>query len=167
MNKTVTCCLQVSNYLAHENLFLTLNPPYMPVGSATLSRWLRDLLCLSGVDVGAFAPHSTRSASASYHKTENNLSAAQICKLADWSNSSGVYKLFYERFVIQIPARLIFNVMLPENKIYIYSFWWILGNYCKQEYSHILLILYTGIGLHFWSEMLLVAFLPFPTKNLQ
>ena len=49
---------KVAGYRASQNLFLALVPPYNPVGSKTLSRWLTNLLSLSGIDVSKLAPHS-------------------------------------------------------------------------------------------------------------
>ena len=94
-----TLYIQVASYRAHEELFLSLVPPYKPVGPKTLARWLGHLLGLAGIDTSIFAPHSSRSASAAHHK-QNDMSVTQICKLADWSQSSGVSKTFYDRYVL-------------------------------------------------------------------
>ena len=102
IKQTTQLCklFQVASYRSHENLFLALTPPHKPVGSKSLARWLSHLLGLARINTTIFAPHSSKAASAAHHKNENDLSVSQILKLADWSQTSGVYKMFYERFVI-------------------------------------------------------------------
>ena len=95
-----TAAVQVAVNRNHENLFLSLRPPHAPVGSKTLARWLTELLTLAGINTAAFQQHATRSASAAYHRSERMLSIKEICQLADWSETSGVYELFYQRFVM-------------------------------------------------------------------
>ena len=68
----------------------------MTVSSQTLARWATDLLSDAGVDTEIFKAHSTRAAASNLHS--RSLSSIQICKLADWSTTSGVYQKFYLRY---------------------------------------------------------------------
>ena len=46
-------------------LLLSFVQPHKPVVSSTISGWIKKVLTISGVDVGVFKGHSTRSASTS------------------------------------------------------------------------------------------------------
>ena len=61
----------LSRTLKHRSsskLFLSLQKPFRPVGSQTLSRWIKIILRMSGVRTDIFGAHSTRSASSSKAK---------------------------------------------------------------------------------------------------
>ena len=47
------------------NLFIALVKPHNAVSSATIARWLREVLKLVGIDVSIFSGHSVRGASVS------------------------------------------------------------------------------------------------------
>ena len=89
---------QVLPHRNAESLFLSLVAPHKPVSAATLARWLANYLALAGVDTAIFKPHSTRSASAAFLKSEKKMSVKKICEIANWSNVSSVYQKFYERY---------------------------------------------------------------------
>ena len=63
----------------------------------TLSRWVSELLTASDIDTNIFKPHSTRAAAGNYLK--KSLSSYELCKLADWSTTSGVYEKFYLQYL--------------------------------------------------------------------
>ena len=46
-------------------LFVAIVKPHNPVSSATIARWLRDVLQQAGIDIGIFGAHSIRGASSS------------------------------------------------------------------------------------------------------
>ena len=92
--------MQVSEHREDDALFLSLVPPHKPVVAGTLARWLARVLEMAGVDTAVFAPHATRSASAAYLKTVKRLSVKAICKIADWSSLSPVFKKFYDRYYV-------------------------------------------------------------------
>ena len=64
----------------------------------------------AGIDTSVWAPHSSRSAAASYQRKQ--LNCTEILKLADWSAGGGVYQryainvmlstLCYQRYVINV-----------------------------------------------------------------
>lgn len=69
--------------------------PFRPVVPSTISRWLRDIMSLAGIDTSIFKGHSTRSASTSA-ATLAGVSVADILKAADWS-SANTFTAFYNR----------------------------------------------------------------------
>ena len=81
-----------------SSFFVSYVPPYKPVGSRTLARWMTTILASAGVDVTVFGQHSSRAASANLLR-QRGLTLKQICALADWSLCSGTYKMFYERYL--------------------------------------------------------------------
>ena len=76
----------------HQTLFLSFKKPHKPVTSATLSRWLKELIRQSGIK-DIFGGHSVRSASTSTAKNAG-LSIEMILDMADWTNPS-TFNLFY------------------------------------------------------------------------
>ena len=77
----------------HQTLFLSFKKPHNPVTSATLSRWLKELIRQSGIK-DIFGDHSVRSASTSTAKNAG-LSIEMILDMAlDWTNPS-TFNLFY------------------------------------------------------------------------
>ena len=68
-------------------LILSYRPPHNPVKSATLARYVKDMLGEAGIDITVFTTHSTRSASTS--KANNlGLSLKDISKAAGWRGES-------------------------------------------------------------------------------
>ncbi|XP_044142751.1 uncharacterized protein LOC122932427 [Bufo gargarizans] len=81
--------------LSLPHLFISFRSPFAPVTSVTLSRWVKWILSLSGIDTSIFTAHSVRSATA----TSMTLSGARledVMRLADWSRSS-TFREFYFR----------------------------------------------------------------------
>jgi len=79
------------------SFFVSLQKPHSGVTSQTLARWTTELLTAAGIDTSIFSPHATRSAAGAL--LSRKLTSVQICKLADWSTSSGVYEKFYNLYV--------------------------------------------------------------------
>ena len=74
----------------------------LPVAKSTISRWVKEVLSLAGVDTDRFSPGSTRSASVSA-LARRGASIAQILGAGDWSNL-GTYQRFYSRTVDDTPV---------------------------------------------------------------
>ena len=91
--------LQVSLLKADDrsSLFVSFRKPHNVVTSKTLSRWVCSLLADAGVDTTLFQSHATRSAAGAF--LSNSLSSIQLCKIADWSSTSGTYEKFYQRYL--------------------------------------------------------------------
>ena len=66
-----------------------------PVTRATISRWIREVLGLSGIDISTYGPGSTRGASASA-AARQGANASQIMAAGSWTNL-GTFKKFYNR----------------------------------------------------------------------
>ncbi|PZC73632.1 hypothetical protein B5X24_HaOG209006 [Helicoverpa armigera] len=69
------------------------------MSTQTLSRWIKDTLSLSGVDVSIFSAHSTRHAATSRARRAG-VSVDQIRRTAGWSANSATFANFYDRNVI-------------------------------------------------------------------
>ena len=78
---------------------MSFTKPHKSVSPATLSRWVRDILSEAGVDTSVWGAHSGRAASAAHLSKIKNLSHLQMCKLGDWSTSSGIFKKFYLKYI--------------------------------------------------------------------
>ena len=78
-----------------DTFFVSYVAPHKSVTSKTLSRWIKTILASAGVDTKLWDPHAVRSAASSHQTTVRHLDLGQICRLADWSLSSGVYQKFY------------------------------------------------------------------------
>ena len=78
MDKTLKFRLQAWNNRKEDikQLFLS-HRTGRPVATASISRWLREVLSLSGVDISTFGPHSTRGASVS-EATRRGATPSQI-----------------------------------------------------------------------------------------
>lgn len=82
-----------------DQLFVSAKSPYKPVCSQSISRWIKEILNKSGIDINIFSAHSTRHAStSSAHRHGVNLDL--IRKTAGWSDSSCVFARFYQRPLI-------------------------------------------------------------------
>ena len=75
------------------NLFIALVKPHKAVTSATIARWLREVLKLAGIDISIFSGHSVRGASVSA-AAGAGVSTNDILKAAYWSSDS-VFRRFY------------------------------------------------------------------------
>lgn len=103
--KTLLAYLEKSRPLrGHiDSLFISVRKPYKAVGSQTLSRWIKDTLRDSGIDVNIFSAHSTRHAATSAaHGLGVNLD--QIRRTAGWSGSSDTFYRFYNRTISYVNA---------------------------------------------------------------
>lgn len=79
-----------------DNLLITHKRPYRKASSQTISRWIKQTLAESGIDVTIFSAHSTR------HASTSAAASAGVCidtirKTAGWSNSSMTFARFYHR----------------------------------------------------------------------
>ena len=75
-------------------LFLSLIRPHHPVTSATIARWLKQVLKEAGVS-DEFLAHSTRAKAVSI-AFDKGVSVSDIMKMADWSLESVFKKYYYK-----------------------------------------------------------------------
>ena len=100
--KTLDDYLEVTSALRPEgtdSLLLTVKRPHKKASSQTISRWIKQTLAESGVDVTVFSAHSTR------HASTSAAASAGVCidtirKTAGWSSSSQTFARFYNRPLI-------------------------------------------------------------------
>ena len=98
------------------NLFLSYHTG-LPVARATISRWIKEVMTLSGIDTTTFLPGSTRGASVSAAE-RRGASLSQILGAGDWTNL-GTYQKYYQRRVADTPVgRLILEGANVSYKIY-------------------------------------------------
>ena len=84
-----------------------------PIKRQTISRWIREIMKMSGIDISFYAPHSGRSASIS-EATRRGASPNKILEQGNWSNL-GTYQRFYNREDQDTPiGRLILQASLCE-----------------------------------------------------
>ena len=94
----------------------------LPVKRATISRCIRQVLSLSGIDITTFKPGSTRSASVSA-AAMCGASAEQILKQGDWSNL-GTFKKFYNKPLNDSPVgQLILSSSRSELVLVAFKFY--------------------------------------------
>ena len=90
----------INDYLAERNtmagddaFFITHAKPHHGAAPGTIARWIKDMLCLSGIDSGRYTAHSCRSAVTSA-AAFGGISLTTIIKSASWSNVT-TFKKFY------------------------------------------------------------------------
>lgn len=81
------------------NLLLTYKKPHKAATAQSISRWIKQVLSESGVDVGTFSAHSTRHAATSAARA-SGLSVDTIRKTAGWTNTSLAFARFYDRPIL-------------------------------------------------------------------
>ena len=101
-----------------------------PVKKQTISRWIREVMEMSGIDISVYGPHSTRGASIS-EATRRGASVDNLMKHGHWKNL-GTYSRFYNRELCETPVgRLIlqasrckspllsfFILTIPKNSVF-------------------------------------------------
>ena len=92
-------------------LFLCHKKPYHRASKATIARWIRNILQVSGIDTRRFKSHSTRAAATSAAKRAD-VPIMDIMSQAGWSNES-TFNRFYNKPVDQDGSR--FSVAVLEN----------------------------------------------------
>ena len=80
-------------------LFIAIRKPHKPVTSATISRWMKNLMEQSGIDVEQFKPHSVRAAATSA-ASNFGVSIKDILKAANWARES-TFLRFYHKPIIK------------------------------------------------------------------
>ncbi|CAG9116295.1 unnamed protein product [Plutella xylostella] len=83
---------------SNNNLLLTFKRPHKAATAQSISRWIKQVLSESGVDVSVYSGHSTRHASTSA-ASSSGLSVEAIRKAAGWTKNSETFAKFYRRQV--------------------------------------------------------------------
>ena len=95
-NKNLCVCKDDRD--GETNLLIATIKPRKKVAVSTVSRWLRDVLQLSGIIINIFKAHSPRSASTSKAFLKG-ASVEKIMKTAYWSNEN-TFRKFYNRKLV-------------------------------------------------------------------
>lgn len=82
-----------------QSLFVSYLKPHAAVTSSTISRWIKTVMALSGIDVSVYKAHSVRSASTSKAQC-SFIPIGDILKVAGWSKESTFAK-FYKKDIQQ------------------------------------------------------------------
>ena len=96
----------------NSKLFLSLNKPHHPVTSATIARWLKQVLREAGVAEN-FSAHSTRATAVSV-AFDKGVPISDIMKTADWSSDS-VFKKYYYKPLISVNPDRFANAVLTND----------------------------------------------------
>lgn len=78
---------------SESRLFVSYMKPHKAVTSTTISRWLKSVMFLSGIDIKRFQSHSIRGASVSRAKCFG-IPIKEIMKVAGWSNEATFAKYY-------------------------------------------------------------------------
>ena len=79
-------------------LFISFVKPHQAVSRDTISRWIKNVMIKSGIDVGVFKPHSTRAASTS-KANACQVPIDLILKAASWKGDCTFRKFYNKPFV--------------------------------------------------------------------
>nr|CAH7758163.1 unnamed protein product [Callosobruchus chinensis]CAH7759505.1 unnamed protein product [Callosobruchus chinensis] len=100
--KTINNYLEKTEQLRNSqtnNLLITFKKPYKNASSQSISRWVKCMLKLCGIDTDIFTAHSTRHAATSAAALKG-ISIDTIRCSAGWSEKSQVFGRFYNRPII-------------------------------------------------------------------
>ena len=98
--------------LSHSQLLVSYRKPHKPVHKETVSRWLKDILLLSGIDTSVFTSHSFRAASTSKAKSAD-VPIDDILKQGQWSTQLTWMK-FYNLQVQVVPQTSFADAVLDH-----------------------------------------------------
>jgi len=90
---------RTSNLSTSDFLLVCHQSPYKKATEQTISRWLKELLSLAGIDITLFSSHSFRHASTS-KAVDIGVNIDTIFKTAGWTESSKVFGKFYKRPIL-------------------------------------------------------------------
>ena len=96
-------------------LLLGTIEPHDQVTSDSVSRWLKNVLHLAGIDTNTFKGHSTGSASSS-RAGMAGMSVEDIMKRGSWSNES-TWQRFYNKPVLSAEEKFQNSVLCPVKKL--------------------------------------------------
>ena len=105
--------LQIDSVCVGTHPFISR--PHRPIASSTVSRWLKYVLKLVGIDV--YKGHSTGSVAASAAKLEG-VSSSDILKVADWSRETTFIR-FYNRPLDNVDVGI--NLLSQNWQVMLYS----------------------------------------------
>ena len=93
---------RTESYRSNENqdkLFISYMKPYKAVTKMTISRWVKSILLMAGIDVSVFKPQSTRAATTS-KAALLHVPLDTILQTAGWSQKC-TFRKYYDKPVTQ------------------------------------------------------------------
>lgn len=96
-----------------SHLWISFVKPYKAVSKDTISRWLKNVLTQSGINVELFTAHSFRMASTS-KAASAGVGMHSILQTANWSSATNFEK-FYHREVTDTPNKIKFAQAVLNN----------------------------------------------------
>lgn len=96
-------------------LLLTFKKPHKAATTQSISRWIKQVLLKSGIDITRFSAHSTRHASTSAASAAG-VNIETIRRTAGWTNTSNAFTKYYNRTVID-EGNFARSVCLSNNNI--------------------------------------------------
>ena len=79
----------------NKQLFISFLKRFKPVSRSIISRWIKVVMCKSGINVELFRLHSTRAAATS-KASESSVPLDQMLATAGWSSSSTFAKFYHK-----------------------------------------------------------------------
>lgn len=95
-----------------KQLFISYCKPHEPVGTETISRWIRNVLHNAGIDTSVYKAHSTRAASSSAAR-DRNVPISDILATAGWV-SAKTFAKYYSK-PIQHPTSIFSTAVLSPT----------------------------------------------------
>ena len=108
INTVLSEYIRRRNSISPQNcyqLFISFQRPYAAVSSATIGRWVKEVMQKSGLDTSIFTPHSLRAASTSA-AARKNVPLDTILNTAGWSNES-TFRKYYDKPLKQCDMQLV------------------------------------------------------------
>lgn len=117
--KTLTQYIEVTRGLrindnSCDYLFITIKRPHHRASCQSISRWLKQVMSDSGIDITRFSAHSTRHAATSCAYREG-LSVDSIIKAVGWSPRSSSFATHYNRPLYNEPNQVLFARAVLNN----------------------------------------------------
>lgn len=114
-SKSLCVCHTIDMYLdrskswrkGETQLLLSYVNPHNKVQTDTVSRWIKEVIALAGIDTSVFKAHSTRAASTS-KASNSGVSLKEIVKRGYWSNES-TFQKFYNKPTEKPETGLVFQ----------------------------------------------------------
>ena len=73
-----------------------LQKPHNAASKDTVSRWIKEFLKQSGIDISSYGAHSTRATSSSAASSSPNISLQTIMNAAGWAREN-TFRKFYDK----------------------------------------------------------------------
>ena len=103
-NLSLCVCHTIDEFLSRTKerrgtetqLLISYIKPYKKVSTDTISRWLKEIIGLAGIDTKVFKGHSTRSAATS-KASSLGISVKEIMERANWRTNESTFQRFYNK----------------------------------------------------------------------